>query len=514
MQHDSGYPANWMPDVIRMLPKQTIAVVPAGAGVGVMKEEYGRSLQILLAVCGARAADRVRERRQPAARARRRAPRADGRAARDRRVARGRSSRRRWSKACCSRSAAASPVCSSRSARRGCCCRWPSRTSQFLPISTQPSPLVLAFAFGLALLTGIIFGAAPAWFATRTDPVEALRGSGRSTSDHSSFARKALLVVQATLSVVLVAGATMLARSLNKLEHQDFGYQVAGSRRRLAEPAAGDLHAAEAGGALPQHRGAAERAARRAGIRPGALQPAHRQLGRADPRRRPSRAEAGRAGGRVVGPRERQLPAELRRRRWCAAAHFTAADNETTAPVAVVNEAFVKRFFKSDEDPLDQHFGLDLPENASTFRIVGVVRDAKFAGFGLNRPARPMFYVPLAQNVDYHNELMKRIELQSHFIGGMMLVTEHAAGHARAAADASARGGRSEPDDHQRADDAAAGRAVVRPGARASRASPGCSASSRCCWPRSASTASRPTPSRSGPTRSASAWRSAPTAAT
>ena len=52
MQHDSGYPANWMPDIIRMLPKQVIAVVPAGAGVGVMKEEYGRSLQILLAVCG------------------------------------------------------------------------------------------------------------------------------------------------------------------------------------------------------------------------------------------------------------------------------------------------------------------------------------------------------------------------------------------------------------------------------------------------------------------------------
>ena len=33
MQYDSGYPANWMPDVIRMLPKQVINVVPAGAGV-------------------------------------------------------------------------------------------------------------------------------------------------------------------------------------------------------------------------------------------------------------------------------------------------------------------------------------------------------------------------------------------------------------------------------------------------------------------------------------------------
>src|SRR4029453_11345719 len=49
---ESGSPANWMPDVIRLLPKQVINVVPAGAGVAVMKEEYGRSLQILLSVCG------------------------------------------------------------------------------------------------------------------------------------------------------------------------------------------------------------------------------------------------------------------------------------------------------------------------------------------------------------------------------------------------------------------------------------------------------------------------------
>ena len=96
----------------------------------------------------------------------------------------------------------------------------------------------------------------------------------------------------------------------------------------------------------------------------------------------------------------------------------TTADNETTAPVAIVNEAFVKRFFKTNEDPLDQHFGLDMPENVGTFRIVGIVRDAKFAGWGLDKPARPMFYVPLAQRVDYKDDLMKKIELRSHFVGG------------------------------------------------------------------------------------------------
>src|SRR5256884_7328521 len=95
--------------------------------------------------------------------------------------------------------------------------------------------MLLAFAFVLALVTGILVGAAPAWLATRTDPVEALRGSGRGTSDHASLAHKALLLVQAALSVVLVAGATMLGRSLNKLENQDFGYEVKRSEEHTSE---------------------------------------------------------------------------------------------------------------------------------------------------------------------------------------------------------------------------------------------------------------------------------------
>ena len=99
-------------------------------------------------------------------------------------------------------------------------------------------------------------------------------------------------------------------------------------------------------------------------------------------------AEDERGSRRLVGPRQRELPAEFRHRRSCAAAPSPRPTTRQSAPVAVVNEAFVKRFFKSGEDPLDQHFGMDLPENANTFRIVGVVRDAKFAGFALNRPAR------------------------------------------------------------------------------------------------------------------------------
>jgi hypothetical protein len=107
---------------------------------------------------------------------------------------------------------------------------------------------------------------------------------------------------------------------------------------------------------------------------------------------------------------------------------FTQQDNATAAPVAIVNEAFVKRFFSTDEHPIGMHFGLDLPENAGTFEIVGIVRDAKFAGFDLDKPARPMFYVPLAQYVSYADVGMQRLELASHFIGALLLVTRQPTG--------------------------------------------------------------------------------------
>jgi len=282
--------------------------------------------------------------------------------------------------------------------------------------------MVLGFAFLLALLTGIIFGAAPAWLATRTDPADALRSSGRGTKDRSSFARKALLVVQATVSVVLVAGSTMLGRSLNKLEHQDFGYQVQG---RVVV----NLNSPPATYTQPRlaalYRQLEEELNALPGVQSSGLalyNPLTDNWGElimvaGHPAGKLSE-ESGSSWDRVSANYLQNFGMQILRGRY-----FSAADNETTAPVAIVNESFVKRFFKNGEDPLDQHFGLDFPEFSSTYRIVGVVHDAKFAGFALSKPARPMFYVPLAQNVEYPNELMKRLELRSHFIGGMMLLS-------------------------------------------------------------------------------------------
>src|SRR5262249_43845171 len=82
----------------------------------------------------------------------------------------------------------------------------------------------------------------------------------------------------------------------------------------------------------------------------------------------------------------------------------------------------------SSENPIGMHFGLNLPENAGTFEIIGIVRDAKFAGFDLDKPARPMFFAPLAQYVNYADPGMKRLEISSHAIGSLALVTNQPAG--------------------------------------------------------------------------------------
>ena len=420
IQHEAGYPANWMPDIIQSLPKQVINVVPAGAGVAVMKEEYGRSLQILLSVCGlvlliasANVANLLLARA------------VTRRGITALRLALGATSRQIVAQALTESVilALGGGVVGLLVAVSGArlLLTLAFHSVHFLPISPMPSFMVLAFSFVLALVTGVIFGTVPAWFATRTDPAEALHGTTRRTSDRSSFTRQGLLVVQATLSVVLVAGATLLARSLNKIEHQNFGYQVQG--RVLVElhnPPASYTEARLA--AL--YRELEERLNGLPGVRGSGLalyNPLTDNWGEGiyvAGHPAPKTEESGASWDRVSANYLQNLGVAVLRGRA-----FAAADNETTEPVAVVNQAFVKRFFKSDEDPLDQHFGLDFPENAGTFRIVGVVRDAKFAGFELDKPARPMFYVPLAQKVEYKQELLKSIELRSHFIGGIMLVT-------------------------------------------------------------------------------------------
>jgi predicted permease len=426
MREDAEYPPNFMPEIERRIPQQFISVVPAGAGVGVMKEQYGRSLRILLVVCAmvlliacANVANlllarSMAQRGQVAVR-----------------LALG-ASRRQVVLAALVESvvlalggALAGLVVAMGAARLLLSLAFAGAT--MLPIDTTPSPLVLAFAVGLGLLTGVLFGAAPAWFATRTDPIEALRGTGRSAGDRASFARSALLVAQAAFSVMLVAGSTMLGRSLGNLEGQDFGFARSG--RLLV--AVGRPSAGVAGDRLTAlYRDVESRLASIPGVGGVGLalyNPLTNNWGEAvlvaGKPPAPPGSDIGSSWNRVSTHYLQQLGVKIVRGRY-----FADTDNEQSENVAVVNEAFVRRFFSTGEDPIDRHFGLNLPENVNTFRIVGVVGDARFAGFQMDRPPRPMFFVPLAQTVAYAHPLMQRVEAASHYVGGLLLVTDMPAG--------------------------------------------------------------------------------------
>ena len=92
-----------------------------------------------------------------------------------------------------------------------------------MPVDASPSLTILGFAFLVSLITGILFGLAPAWLSSHAQPAEVLRGLNRSVRDRSSLPQMALVIVQAVLSLVLIAGALLMTRSLANLERQDFG---------------------------------------------------------------------------------------------------------------------------------------------------------------------------------------------------------------------------------------------------------------------------------------------------
>ena len=486
MQHDSGYPANWMPDVERLLPKQTIAIVPAGAGVGVMKEQYASSLQMLLAVCGlvlliacANVANLLLARVG-------RAADADGRAAGDRRVAPAdrhagarrehparhrrrhrRAGRRdgRGAAAALARVLRRDISCRSAHGRRRWC--WRSRSA------SRCSPAC---------------SSAPRPRGSRRGPIRSTRCAAR--AERRAIIRRSRARRCSSCRPRCRSSSSPARRCWPQPEQPraaGLRLQRARPRPRRDQPAAGELHGAEAGGAVSRARGSAEPHARRAGRRLALYNPLTDNWGElilvaGHPPPKPG-DDAGASWDRVSANYLQNLGMTMVRGRA-----FTAADNETTAPVAIVNEAFVKRFFKSDEDPIGQHFGLDLPENVGTFRSSAscATRSSRASRSGGRRGRCSTCRSRRTWTTEQRDEA-RRVPVALHRRADAR--DEAGAGRARAAGHEGAGGGRSEPDDHQRADDARSRSRCRSIRSARSRASRDSSAAWRCCSRRSACTA-------------------------
>ncbi len=263
-----------------------------------------------------------------------------------------------------------------------------------LPIHASPSLVVLGFAFVLSLLTGIVFGIVPAWITSHSDPAEALHGINRATRDRASLPQKSLIVTQAALSLVLLVGAGLMTQTLRNLQNQNFGITTANRYVFHFDPQG-------AGYGTDRISALNEQMDREFSALPGVKSEGLALYSTLEGNNwgegifiegRPApgpEAQNGSSWDRVSPHFFETIGQPVIRGRG-----FTEQDTATSLMVAVVNQAFVKKFFPK-EDPIGHHFGTFGQKYAGNYEIVGIVADAKYNN--PREPARSMYFRPLTQ---------------------------------------------------------------------------------------------------------------------
>ena len=293
-------------------------------------------------------------------------------------------------------------------------------SNNYVPVSPTPSWQVLLFTLGVSILTGIIFGTAPAWMTSHSDPVEALRGANRSVGGSSSWAQKSLVVAQVAMSLVLLSAAALLAQSLRNLEHQKFGFETESRYIASINPTLSNYKPEQM---EPLFRQIDDQLKQIPGVRmvaPALYAPMTgdswnegiRVAGRPEPA---PKEDTGAGWARVMSGFFETIGAKM-----VLGRSFTEEDTATTRNVAVINEAFARRFFK-DQNPIGQHFGMDRIKYAGTYEIVGVVRDMRYMTYDYKDPVRPMFWVPETQTVQYDDPVFGEGEKWSHFLYNIVI---------------------------------------------------------------------------------------------
>jgi putative ABC transport system permease protein len=292
--------------------------------------------------------------------------------------------------------------------------------NNYVPIDATPSWPVLLFTLAMSLLTGIIFGIAPAWMTSHADPVEALRGANRSVSGGRSWAQKSLVIGQAAMSLILLSAAALLGQSLRNLEHQDFGFETEGRYIASINPML-------------------------ANYKPETLEPLFRQIDDrllqipgvrmvAPALYAPMTGDSWNDGIRIQGRPEpgakenmsagwsRVMPGffETLGTKMILGRPIIEEDTAATRKVAVINEAFARKFFKG-QNPIGQHFGPGKLKYSSTYEVVGVVRDMRYMTYDYKDPVGPMFWLPEAQTVQWNDQNYDGGEIWSHYLYNIVI---------------------------------------------------------------------------------------------
>jgi macrolide transport system ATP-binding/permease protein len=289
------------------------------------------------------------------------------------------------------------------------------------PIHAAPSPQVLAFSFAVSLLTGLMFGVAPAWVTSHAQPADVLRGSTRATSGQASRLQRSLVVLQASLSLILLIGAGLLTKSLLKLQHQNFGIQV--EQRVVVR-----LNTQNARYTTEQLQPLYDRMRTSMLSLRGVTQAGMALFAPLDGDDYEADVVVEGSPGphdEVVSSWDRISPElfDAVGQHLVRGRGILATDTAHSPGVAVVNQAFVKRFFPNGEDPIGQHFGSG-SKSAGDWAIVGVVENAKYQQPRAQQ--QPMFFLPLLQRAKSETQQEHAGETSSLYIGSIILVTNGA----------------------------------------------------------------------------------------
>jgi predicted permease len=295
-----------------------------------------------------------------------------------------------------------------------------------IPINASPSMPVLFFAFGVSLIAAVAFGIAPAWMATQVDPIEALREASRSTTRTGSLPRKTLVVFQASLSLVLLAASGLLTAVLHHLENQRFGFVQ--ERRTIVR-----IDPSLVGGHRPdQPTTLYDRIRDSLSSVPGVSAVAICQYsplsgnnwgasvwvnGRPAPGPNEDNLENMVYWDRVTPGYFHAIGTQIIKGR-----SISEEDTATSRHVAVINEAFARKYF-NNENPIGKYFGRpDLGSSPRLYEIVGVVQDARYLDFDLDKPIGPFFFLPEAQH-DVLSNTGEDSNPGSHILHDVILVT-------------------------------------------------------------------------------------------
>ena len=286
---------------------------------------------------------------------------------------------------------------------------------QNVPIDASPSLPVLLFACALCLVTGILFGVAPAWIAARSQPADALRTGSRTTATKASLLQRSLVVLQTALSLVLLIGAGLFAQSLNKLQSTDLKLDARNRYIVHINPQA-------------------------AGYRPSQLAPLYQAFEdrfHAIPgvvhvgfcTYTPMEDDNWSTGVHVQGQPDPGHGASYVRgsaeyfdsvgTRLLLGRVFTKNDTATAPSVAVVNETFVKDFFPKGVNPIGQRFGS--AKHPDDYQIVGVVDDTAYTE--AQWKDHRMFFLPMLRRAPSNKGPIETDT--SLFAGALVIQTAH-----------------------------------------------------------------------------------------